>query len=112
MGTPRLNTPLVLEEAERASDGLGGHILIWRPVARVWAEMRNNRGREHAGEVGARSTTGWRVTVRAARPGDPRRPRPDQRFRMAERLFLISAVAEADISGRFLICTAIEEDQV
>ena len=110
MGGPRLCTPLILEQPERVSDGMGGHQLYWRPVARVWAEMRSGSGRERGGEVGPVSVTSWKITLRGARTDDPRRPRPEQRLRMADRIFLIDAVAEDGADGRWLTCLAHEEN--
>ncbi len=71
--------------------------------------MTSQRGAERAGEVGAASIVNWRITVRAAPEGDPRRPRPDQRMRMGARLFRIQAVTESDPEGRYLSCFAKEE---
>ncbi|MCQ0971885.1 head-tail adaptor protein [Paracoccus sp. TK19116] len=110
MVAPRLCTPLILEEAERVSDGMGGHGLHWRPVARLWAELKSGSGRERGGEVGPVSVANWRITLRGARPGDPRRPRPGQRLRMAGRFFLIDAVTEDGADGRWLTCFAHEEN--
>lgn len=107
---PRLDVPLILEETLRAPDGMGGFHLSWQPVGRVWAQMRAGAGRERFAEVGAESMVTWRIMVRGAPFGDPRRPRPDQRFRLGLRLFRITAVAEADPHGRHLICTALEEE--
>ena len=64
---------------------------------------------ERQGEVGAESVVPWRITVRGARDADPRRPRPEQRFRMGARVFRIEAVAEADPAGLWLDCIAKEE---
>ena len=64
---------------------------------------------ERQAEVGAESVVSWRITVRAAREGDPRRPRPEQRFRMGARLFRIEAVAESGSAGQWLDCIAREE---
>ena len=66
-------------------------------------------GAERQGEVGAESVVPWRITVRGARGRDPRRPRPEQRFRMGERVFCIEAVAEAGKAGLWLDCLAREE---
>lgn len=109
MAHPRLNVPLTLENAERLSDGMGGFDLCWRSLGVLWAEMRSGSGRETAGEIGAQSVVPWRITVRAAKAGDPRRPRPQQRLRMGKRLFRIDAVAEHDAAGRWLTCFAREE---
>lgn len=106
---PRLQVPLILESPERMPDGMGGFRLEWRPVGRLWAEMRSGAGHERFAEVGATSVTTWRITVRGMETGDPRRPRPDQRLRMGERLFRITSVAERDEQGRYLVCGAKEE---
>lgn len=109
MAGPVLNIPLVLENPERRSDGTGGHRVTWHPVGKLWAEMRSGAGRERLGQAGAQSVVTWRITIRATREGDPRRPRPEQRLRMGARVFRIDAVAESDASGRYLICFAKEE---
>ncbi|SMO59132.1 phage head completion protein [Paracoccus laeviglucosivorans] len=72
--------------------------------------MRAGAGALRSAEVGAESVVSWRITVRGARAGDLRRPRPEQRLRMVSgRLFRIEAVAESDCKGRYLICHAKEE---
>ena len=113
MRAPRLTVPLIVETPVRAPDGMGGYQLIWRAEGQVWAEMRSGAGGERFAEVGPQSVVSWRITVRAAPAGDPRRPRPDQRLRMGEaadaRRFRIEAVAEADPQGRWLVCIAKEE---
>ncbi|MBY0136564.1 head-tail adaptor protein [Paracoccus yeei] len=113
MSLPRLTVPLVLESPVRAADGMGGFALSWQPIGRIWAEMRSGAGAERFAEVGAQSVVNWRITVRAAAAGDPRRPRPEQRLRLgagpAERRFRIEAVAEIDRIGRYLVCIAKEE---
>lgn len=109
MAEPKLNIPLMLETPQRQGDGLGGHRVVWQPVGKLWGEMRSGRGRERLGQAGAQSVVTWRITIRAAREGDPRRPRPEQRLRMGARLFRIDAVAERDADGRYLVCFAKEE---
>lgn len=92
---------------------MGGFRVTWAPVGQVWAEMRSGAGGERFAEVGAQSVVTWRITVRAARAGDPRRPRPEQRMRMGSettgRVLLIQSVSESDPSGRYLVCVAKEE---
>lgn len=105
----RLDVALILEDPQRVPDGMGGFHLDWQPVGRLWAQMRAGPGRERFAEVGAESTQTWRITVRGAPAGDPRRPRPDQRLRLGARLFRITSVAERDPHGRHLLCTAQEE---
>ncbi|WP_197470815.1 head-tail adaptor protein, partial [Sulfitobacter sp. HI0054] len=48
MSRPQLNRPLVLEAAQRVSDGAGGHHEVWQPVGTLWAEVRARTGRETA----------------------------------------------------------------
>lgn len=111
MGDPVLNVPLQLETPQRQADGMGGFRMAWQVVGHLWAEMKAGTGRETRAEVGPQSLVSWRITVRAAKAGDPRRPRPEQRLRMGERLFRIDAVAERDPEGRWLTCFATEEDR-
>ena len=110
MAAPRVNIELGLEAAEREGDGLGGYRLVWRQRGKLWAEMRAGSGRERFGQVGAESVVPWKVTVRGAALGDPRRPAAGQRFRRGDRLFRIEAVAESGPDGRWLICHAREEE--
>ncbi len=112
MGVPKLNIPLVLEVPAREGDGLGGFRVVWQPRGVLWAGMRAGAGRERGAEVGAESVVTWRITVRAARACDPRRPAAGDRLRMGARLFCIDAVAERDPDGRWLTCHAREEDQI
>lgn len=106
---PRLNIALVLEDARREGDGAGGYRTHWVALGVVYAAMQAARGAERAGEVGPRSRVDWRITVRGAPPGDPRRPVAGQRLRLGARLFRIEAVAEADAAGRLLEIQAKEE---
>ena len=109
MSAPRLTVPLVLETPIRVPDRMGGHKVEWRALGVLYTAMRAGAGAERQSEVGAKSVVVWRITLRAARIGDPRRPRPDQRFRMGERVFRIDAVAEADPAGLWIECLAREE---
>ncbi|MFC0340084.1 head-tail adaptor protein [Paracoccus niistensis] len=109
MSAPRATVPLVLERPERVADGMGGYRMEWRSLGILYAQMRAGSGAERQGEVGAESVVPWRITVRAARAGDPRRPGAGQRFRMGGRVFRIEAVAEADGAGLWLDCRAREE---
>ena len=109
MSAPRATVPLVLESPERVADGMGGYRMEWRALGILYAQMRAGTGAERPGEIGAESVVPWRITLRGARGRDPRRPRPEQRFRMGERVFRIEAVAEADAAGLWLVCLAREE---
>jgi len=103
-------TRLGLETPARTADGLGGFVTRWQHLGWLWARMDARSGREAGTGTGAVSVVQWRITLRAAPVGDPRRPRPGQRFRLGPRLFLIGAVAEGDALGRTLDCFAREED--
>lgn len=109
MSAPRLGRKLTLEEAQRVADGSGGYAVSWVPKGVLWAEVLAGGGREKAGESVTVSAVGYRITVRGAPEGAPSRPKPDQRFRDGTRIFRITAVAEADIYGLYLICQALEE---
>lgn len=111
MTGPSLNTELVLEEGQREPDGMGGYRLSWRPLGRLWAALEARSAREAAQGVGMVSVVQWRITVRGAAVGDPRRPRAGQRMSLGTRRFRIEAVAERDPHGRWLDCFAREEEQ-
>ncbi|MRX50685.1 head-tail adaptor protein [Paracoccus sp. S-4012] len=100
---------LVLEAPLRIADGLGGQVTQWVARGQLWGAMDAGSGREARGEAGAASVVAWRITVRAAPPGDPRRPRPGERLRLGPRIFRIEAVAEDGPRGRWLVCHAKEE---
>ncbi|MCV2864629.1 head-tail adaptor protein [Albidovulum sediminicola] len=105
----RLNRRLVLEEAARLPDGAGGYATVWEARGILWAAVEAGSGRERAGEFVTVSTVTYRITVRAAPIGSPRRPRPEQRLRDGARVFRIAAVAEDDPDGHYLTCFAQEE---
>ncbi len=106
---PRLTRPLVLEDPVTTLDGAGGFATSWQPLGTLWAAIRAGAGRARDGALGPTGAVRLTVTLRAAPPGSPRRPRPDQRLREGTRIFRILAVAEADAEGRYLTCTAEEE---
>lgn len=105
----RLGRRLVLEEAQVVGDGAGGLAESWVSLGTLWAEVTSGAGREAAGEEVWGAQVPLRITVRAALPGDARRPKPGQRFREGARLFRILAVSERDAGGRYLACVAREE---
>ncbi|RKF12963.1 head-tail adaptor protein [Roseovarius spongiae] len=104
-----LNRQLVLEAPERVADGAGGFDETWAPRGTLWAEVHARTGREMTGGAAQVSSTGYRITVRAAPYGAPSRPKPEQRFRDGARIFRIEAVADMDPVGRYLTCFAEEE---
>lgn len=105
----RLTRCLDLEGEERLADGAGGYASRWHRLGRVWAEVKPGAGREAGAEFLTIATVPYRVTVRAAPPGDSRRPLAGQRFRAGSRALRILAVAEADRAGLYLTCHCHEE---
>ena len=111
MSVPNLNVRLELEGSVRQGDGMGGYRTVWQRIGTLWAEMKAGVGQERGAQVAPESVVSWRITVRGARAGDPRRPAAGQRMRMGQRLFVIEAVAERDGAGHWLTCFAREEAQ-
>ncbi|MFT3689372.1 head-tail adaptor protein [Paenirhodobacter sp.] len=109
MSLPRLNRPLVLEEAVRTQDGAGGARLTWQALGTLWAEVTPGTGVERAGEFVRLASVPFRIVVRASPQGSAQRPRPEQRFRDGARIFRILAVAEHDLGQHYLVCFAREE---
>lgn len=111
MTGPGTTVRLALETPGRVADGMGGHATQWRRLGWLWARLEARSGREQGTGLGMISVVRWRITTRAAPMGDARRPRPGQRLRLEQRLFLIEAVAESDARGLHLDCFAREEEQ-
>ncbi len=109
MKAPCLNRALVLEERIEHADGAGGLKNTWNALGTLWAEVRSFSGREIGALGVARSKVGLKIRLRAMPHGSQKRPRPDQRFREGERVYRITAVAEAEPLGRYLVCYANEE---
>lgn len=109
MGRVNLNRQLVLEAPTRVADGAGGYDQGWSVLGTLWADITARTGREVTDGTVHLSSTGYRITVRAASYGAPSRPAPEQRFRDGARVFRIEAVADQDPTGRYLTCYATEE---
>lgn len=105
----RLNRKLTLETPESVADGAGGFTVNWVPLGEHWAEIRAGFGRETPQNFATISAVHYRIVMRAAPFGSPSRPRPEQRLREGNRVFLIQAVADLDPAGRFLTCFSFEE---
>lgn len=105
----RLNRELTLERPARVPDGAGGFSESWVPVGVLWANVTARTGRETAGVAAPLSQVAFKIIVRAAPTTSDARPNPNQRFRDGTRLFRILSVAEDDMDGRYLMCTAQEE---
>lgn len=110
MSGPGAMVRLALEAPLRVDDGAGGYRVTWRRLGWLWGAMDAGTGRERGAQVGPESVVRWRIAVRGAVAGDPRRPVAGQRFRLGARLFRIAAVAERDRAGRWLDCFATEEN--
>lgn len=109
MKAPVLNRRMVLEARTRTADGAGGHVQGWTPLGTLWAALDGRTGRGARGEAAALGLARFRITVRGAAHGAPRRPVAGQRLVEGARVFSIRAVTEADAAGRYLICHAEEE---
>ncbi|WP_299559736.1 phage head closure protein [uncultured Sulfitobacter sp.] len=112
MSAPRLNRQLVLEAPDLLHDGAGGFVAGWVPLGVLWGEIAARTGREAALSGAPVSRMTFRITVRGAPVGSAERPTAQQRFRLGTRIFTIEAVAERDVSGRYLTCFAHEEQVV
>lgn len=100
---------LVLEARDSVADGAGGSTGQWSARGTHWGEVRLRSGRLERGEAGARSRVSYVVRIRAVGPDQPSRPLPGQRFRDANRLFLIRSVADARPGPGYLDCLCDEE---
>lgn len=109
MTIPRLNRQLTLETPVRVADGAGGYTEAWTVLGQLWAEVSSRSGRERAEAGVPVSAVSHRIVVRGAPYGSISRPDAKQRFREAQRLFVIQAVTERDTDGKYLICFADEE---
>lgn len=109
MNAPQLNRRLVLETPERVADGAGGFTESWTALGSLWAEVSARTGRERAEAGVLVSSVACRIVVRGALTGASARPKPEQRFREGDRVFVIQAVTERDPEGRYLTCFATEE---
>lgn len=109
MKAVKLNRLLTLEAPMRASDGSGGFVESWQTVGTLWSEIVAGAGRDRGGVEVTFSTVPYRITVRGAPQGSPRRPVVAQRLRDGGRVFHILAVTERDAAGQYLMCFAREE---
>lgn len=109
MNAPRLDRKLVLEAPVRVADGSGGYAETWQALGTHWAEVTARSGAERAIAGVSISRVSYRIVVRGAPQGSTMRPAPDQRFREGDRRFVIRAVAERDVRGKYLTCFADEE---
>ena len=109
MSVPQLNHRMVLETPMHTADGAGGYSESWAPLGEMWAELVGRSGRATVQGTVPVSQANYKITMRGAPEGDPRRPMAEQRFRAGSRIFNISAVVERDALCRYLVCFAQEE---
>lgn len=106
----RLNRLLTLERSQVTADEAGGFTVIWQDLGKVWAEILPGAGRDVGGEEMTFSSVAFRIVMRGAPVGSPRRPSPGQRLRDGLRVFKVIAVTERDGDGHYLTCFAKEEE--
>ncbi|MBL4808153.1 MAG: phage head closure protein [Rhodobacteraceae bacterium] len=102
MSVPNLNRKLVLEEAIRTPDSMGGVTEVWTPVGEIWASIDARGGAERLIAGRTVPITKFKIVTRAAPFGSPSRPRAEQRFVEGGRVFDILAVAEMDGAAQYL----------
>jgi head-tail adaptor len=109
MSEPHLSRALVLEAPTQVADGAGGYALNWTAVGTLWGEVAAGSGRDPAGVEITLASVPYRITVRGAPVGSPRRPVTQQRFRDGARIYQIYAVTERGADGLYLTCFTREE---
>lgn len=109
MTVPQLNRSLTLLTPVQTPDDAGGLVTNWVSLGILWAELRPASNREASGPAGPVSRSAYKVTVRGAEIGSPRRPKPGQRFTIGSRAFDVETVVERDLDGRYLTCLCKEE---
>ena len=93
----RLRHRLVLEAPARTSDGAGGAVVQWTPVACMWAEIRPIRQASGVKAEKMAASVTHRITVRSGCDVTT-----SMRFRQGERIFEIDGLQDDDGRGRFL----------
>lgn len=106
--TVRLSRSLVLEARQTGPDGLGGLVETWVKVGTLWASVTVRTASEDFLGAVARPRLRYRIMLRSAPEGSPRRPSSDQRLRDGDRIYDILTVTEADPNGRYLEILAEE----
>ncbi|WP_274424866.1 phage head closure protein [Chelativorans sp. YIM 93263] len=100
----RFRTELILQEAEIAEDGVGGHTEIWQEVATLFAQLEPVRASSRFGAGQEHETVTHRVTLRHRAD-----VRSGMRLLRKGRVLEITNVRDADETGRYLVCHVREE---
>lgn len=106
--TLRLSRRFILEEPADAPDGGGGWTRVWSELGVLWGELTPVSASELIAGSRESSRITHRIAVRAKTESAPSRPRPNQRFRLGERVFNIRAVYESQGGFRYLTCLVEE----
>ncbi len=109
MTVPQLNRSLTLMTPVQSPDDAGGLVTNWVSLGVLWAGMKPASNREVTGFAGPVSRAAYKITVRGAEVGSPRRPKAGQRFTIGSRVFDVETVVERDLDGRYLVCLCKEE---
>jgi head-tail adaptor len=104
-----LNWPLRLEERQRTADGAGGFSETWVELGLLWGEVQARSASATEVTAGSTSLVRYRIYVRGAAEGDPKRPKVGQRFWNGAKVYVIDSVSENDPHGSYLTCWAREE---
>lgn len=94
---------VTIEAKESVSDGGGGVIETWIPVASFWAELDALAGEEISAGEGREPRGRYEVTLRMEAEVTPA-----HRLRLGERVFAIEAVREDVPKSGYQRITAIE----
>ena len=92
-----------LQQAVRVSDGGGGAIMTWSPVAELWASITPLGGDERVDADGLQARSTHEVWVRYHASVAPK-----MRFTTGTRVFDIRSVADPDEAHRFQRCLVEE----
>ncbi|WP_343313901.1 phage head closure protein [Brucella sp. BE17] len=100
----QLDRELALEELRPEADGLGGYVETWAEIAMLWGRIepvsvtQRNFATRPQPEATHRILLRFRDGLTTA-----------MRFRKGGRLFRLETILDPDETGRYLICTAVEE---
>lgn len=96
---------IVIERAERTSDGAGGSTMEWEQFAQVWAAIWSRKADEEFRLDRIAGTATHDIWIRF-RPD----VRPDMRMRLGVRIFDIRGVIDVEDRGAWLKCPVEERD--